>query len=574
MKLYPEWWTEAETRLAANEFKRLDSPQGNAWQGSLEVADGDGKNRAVTIRVNLPELFPFVKPSVFAIDPTINYSRHKLPGEGSLCLWSDKKDGWDPGCTIDQVLDRVRLWYRCHFSGEWNDSYEPLDLHLYFSGEHPLVVLPDRWVPPVDRLSGTFSVWQKENEKHIFVDNIGGDQFVRTSEDVVGKKLLFVQGEADYRGIWLRLREEPVPLSNLGPMIEELSRTTDQPVNQVLRILEGTLGGKIRPNRQHTLFLGLVYPGRDKNAHWLFLGADLPQGQNRWARLDNLKMCRLMSYSVTDGGSTALIRRTQHTAVGLKDKRVAVFGLGAIGGSIALLLAKAGVGHLNLIDDDRLRPGNVIRHTASLYSVGLEKSAAVKFQILEHAPYCDVKVLGQPHSWDALCGTVNGCDLVVSATANPPFELLINEACLRRDIPVMYVAGYRRASVGKIQLVRIGKDACRLCIQHFEGNDPKYPVVPSGDEGEFVEVGCGDPTVEATAVDLEATATIAARVAIKHLRNDSLVENHWWVVNEPLEGPTIFAADVPTVIPQTWSSSPDCPLCRQLMVSMDQGDHK
>lgn len=574
MRLYPEWWDEAEARLAANRFKRLDSPQGNAWQGSLEVVNGDGKNRTITIRVTLPELFPFVKPSVFAIDPPIDYSRHKLPGEGSLCLWSDKKDGWDPGYTIDQILDRVRLWYRCHFSDNWNETYEPLDLHLYFPGEHPLVVLPDRWGPPEDRSSGTFSVWHKEDAKHIFVDNIGGDQFVRTSEDVVSKKLLFAQGEAKYRGIWLRLREEPVPFSELGPMIEEISRTTDQPVNQVLRILEGTLGEKIRPNRQHTLFLGMVYPGRDKHDRWLFLGADLPQGQNRWARLDNLKTCHLMSYGVTDSGSMALMRRTQHTAAGLRDKRVAVFGLGAIGGSIALLLAKAGVGHLILIDDDRLKPGNVIRHSVSLYSVGLEKSAAMKFQILEHSPYCDVKALDQPHSWDTLWGTIKGCDLVVSATANPPFELLLNEACMRRDIPTTYVAGYRRASVGKIQLTRPGKDACRLCIQHMIGNDSKYPVVPSGDEGEFIEAGCGDPTVEATAVDLEAIAIMAARVAIKQLRNDPLVENHWWVVNEPVEGPTVFAAGVPTVIPQTWTSSPNCPLCRQLMASMNQVDQK
>ncbi len=574
MRLYPEWWNEAEARLAANGFQRLDSPQGNSWQGPLEVADGDGKNRTITIRLNLPELFPFVKPSVFAVDPPINYSRHKLPEEGSLCLWSDKKDGWDPGYTIDQILDRVRLWYRCHFSANWDETYEPLDLHLYFPGEHPLVVLPDRWAPLEDRSSGTFSVWHKEDEKHIFVDNIGGEQFARTSKDVVGKKLLFSQGEANYRGTWLRLHEEPVPYPNLGPMLEEISRTTSLPVNQVLRILERTLGEKIRPNRQHMLFLGLVYPGRDRCDHWLFLSADLPQGQNRWAHLDNLKMCRLTSYSVTDSGPMALMRRTQHIAVGLKDKRVALFGLGAIGGSIALLLAKAGVGHLNLIDDDCLRPGNVIRHTVSLYSVGLDKSAAMKFKILEHLPYCDVKAFDQPNAWDALCGIINDCDMVVSATANPPFEVLLNEACLRRDIPIVYVAGYRRASIGKIQLVRPGKDACRLCVQHLRGNNSQYPVVPSGDEGEFVEAGCGDPTVEATAVDLEAIATMAARVAIKQLRNDSLVENHWWVVNEPLEGSTMFAIDVPTVIPQTWRSSPDCPLCRQLMVSMSQGDQK
>ena len=572
MKLYPEWWEEVKSRLAASGFERLPTPNDNSWQGPLEVAASKNEKCRVTIRVTLPDLFPFQKPSVFAVHPLIDHSRHKLPGEGSLCLWSDKKDGWDPAYTIDQILDRVRLWYGCHFSGEWNDTYEPLDLHLYFPGEHPFVVLADGWTPPPDRMSGSFSVWQKDGDKDIFVDKIGGDQIVRTSEDVVGKKLLFMRGEANHRGIWLRLREEPVPFSNLGPMIEAISRAAGMQVNQVLRILEGGLGEKIRPNRQHTLFLGLVYPGREGRDQWLFLGADLPQGQKRWARLDNLQTCRLVGYSVTDGGSAALLRRTQHTAAGLKDKKVALFGLGAIGGSIALLLAKAGFGHLNLIDDDRLRPGNVIRHPASLYSVSLKKSLAMRFEISEHAPYCDAKALDQPHSWDALCGIINGCDMVVSATANPPFELLLNEACLRRDIPVIYVAGFRRASIGQIQLVRPSKDACHLCVQHLKNSDCGYPVVPSGDEGEFVEVGCGDPTVEATAVDLESIATMAARVAIKHLRNDPPAANHWWVVNAPLEGLDMLAEGTPGIVPQTWRPSPNCPLCCHLIVSTNRDD--
>jgi hypothetical protein len=62
------------------------------------------------------------------------------------------------------------------------------------------------------------------------------------------------------------------------------------------------------------------------------------------------------------------------------------------------------------------------------------------------------------------------------------------------------------------------------------------PVVPPGDEGEFYEAGCGVPTVEAPAVDVEATANWGARVVLWLLRDKLGPRNHLLVVNDEVPG--------------------------------------
>ena len=48
----------------------------------------------------------------------------------------------------------------------------------------------------------------------------------------------------------------------------------------------------------------------------------------------------------------------------LKDKSVAVVGCGSLGSTLALSLARAGVGRFHLFDPDRLDPVNIARHQA------------------------------------------------------------------------------------------------------------------------------------------------------------------------------------------------------------------
>lgn len=61
----------------------------------------------------------------------------------------------------------------------------------------------------------------------------------------------------------------------------------------------------------------------------------------------------------------------------VRNLRVVLLGVGALGASIAEMLVRAGVSEIALVDDDLLRAGNVCRHIATLVDVGKAKVQAV-----------------------------------------------------------------------------------------------------------------------------------------------------------------------------------------------------
>ena len=67
--------------------------------------------------------------------------------------------------------------------------------------------------------------------------------------------------------------------------------------------------------------------------------------------------------------------------------RVAVCGLGGLGSNIAIALARAGVGHLHLIDFDRVDITNLNRQQYFVRQMGLLKTDALKEILAEIAPY-------------------------------------------------------------------------------------------------------------------------------------------------------------------------------------------
>ena len=70
--------------------------------------------------------------------------------------------------------------------------------------------------------------------------------------------------------------------------------------------------------------------------------------------------------------------------------RVAVCGLGGLGSNVAIALARAGVGHLHLLDFDRVEPSNLNRQQYAAAQVGLPKADALRANIAAINPFCDV----------------------------------------------------------------------------------------------------------------------------------------------------------------------------------------
>ena len=83
---------------------------------------------------------------------------------------------------------------------------------------------------------------------------------------------------------------------------------------------------------------------------------------------------------------TALLVGTQAIAK-LQNSRVAIFGIGGVGGYVAEALARAGVGALTLVDEDTVSESNINRQCCALHStIGQPKAAVMAARVHDIDP--------------------------------------------------------------------------------------------------------------------------------------------------------------------------------------------
>lgn len=101
-----------------------------------------------------------------------------------------------------------------------------------------------------------------------------------------------------------------------------------------------------------------------------------------------------MAFEVRDAFSRTALLIGAEGLERLARARVAVFGLGGVGGWAAEALARSGVGALDLVDDDRIAPSNVNRQIFALTStVGQYKADAAQARILDINPEAQVRAV-------------------------------------------------------------------------------------------------------------------------------------------------------------------------------------
>lgn len=127
----------------------------------------------------------------------------------------------------------------------------------------------------------------------------------------------------------------------------------------------------------------------------------------------------------------------------LSDARVAVLGLGGVGGACAEALCRSGIGTLILIDRDTVSLSNLNRQLfATLDTVGLEKTQAAKARLSSVSPDCKLITLTEfylPENRDILFS--QNPDFVVDAIDTVTAKLDLMETCFHRGIPLISCMG-------------------------------------------------------------------------------------------------------------------------------------
>lgn len=97
---------------------------------------------------------------------------------------------------------------------------------------------------------------------------------------------------------------------------------------------------------------------------------------------------------------------------------VIIFGLGGLGSHIAVLLARAGVGylgHIHLVDFDKVELTNIHRQNYDLADIGKYKPDALKHHLLTVNPYLDVVTTRKKVTEKDVGELIQGNSIVVEA---------------------------------------------------------------------------------------------------------------------------------------------------------------
>jgi adenylyltransferase/sulfurtransferase len=217
---------------------------------------------------------------------------------------------------------------------------------------------------------------------------------------------------------------------------------------------------------------------------------------------------------------------------------VVIVGCGATGACAASLLARAGVGHLRIIDRDYVEPSNLQRQmlfdeSDAAESLPKAAAAARKIAAFNSEIHVEAKVADLvPENVRSLLGEAH---IILDATDNFETRYLINDFAVEQGRPWIYAAAV--ASYGVTMNILPGETACLACV---------FPTQPQG----TVET-CDTAGILNSAVNL--IASIQATEAIKYLvgaRNQlrrSLLSFDVWSNDH---------AEIAAAKPR-----PDCPTC-------------
>lgn len=168
----------------------------------------------------------------------------------------------------------------------------------------------------------------------------------------------------------------------------------------------------------------------------------------------------------------------------LKAAKVLVVGSGGLGSPLLLYLAAAGVGHIGIVDYDRVDDSNLQRQVLfGTESIGKLKAEAAKERIQALNPHIEVTVYNEFLNSENALDIIKDYDVVADGTDNFPSRYLVNDACVILGKTNVYASIYRFE--GQVSVFNY-KDELGNFGPHYRDLFPSPPppgLVPSCSEG-------------------------------------------------------------------------------------------
>lgn len=127
----------------------------------------------------------------------------------------------------------------------------------------------------------------------------------------------------------------------------------------------------------------------------------------------------------------------------LRDKKVAIFGLGGVGSFVTEGIIRCGIKNLILVDNDEISPSNINRQLYALQStIGKKKTDLAKERCLDINPLANIQTFNLFYLEETQNQIdLSDCDYIIDAIDTVSAKLLLIENAKKLNVPIISSMG-------------------------------------------------------------------------------------------------------------------------------------
>lgn len=519
------------------------------------VEGGVPFRRRERFRMSIPATFPLARPDLHFAHKRYADFPHVQWGD-SICLYQAPEVEWVPGQGMFGFMERVDEWLRAAAASELDPTGMPLHPPVAYAVSGFCIVPCNDAPKPESPYWGGFVEVATESE---VAAELGrwfryGDERpqCRLASAILLPTTMPHEYPTTMRDLMDTLVARGVELHRICDIINLGALATEDGKPAIFLLgaaMRGIAGGS---SLQHLACwrIGAVQTKALREAV-LATTPDRPEDIKAfcaWAAEAKVEWCRVLE----DRPEIVERRDSESIARFWSGKHIALFGCGAIGSAVAPMLARAGIGRLQLYDNGVVTPGVIVRQNFRRDHVGYSKCGALKVDLLGARPSLEigayhtnvVSVLNDAVGFERLMSA----DVVIDATASrsvaTALELHFRNSSKKHPPLVSMVVGHN-GDVGLMTLVhdshvgmsvdvdRRSKLALAASSRGSAFLEEFWPTAPNRRLLFQPEPGCSSPTFRGSYADVLALTARMTNMAAAWLSRDA-------------DGPRAFAIDLST----------------------------
>ena len=155
-----------------------------------------------------------------------------------------------------------------------------------------------------------------------------------------------------------------------------------------------------------------------------------------------------------------------------KNAKVSVLGCGGLGSNVAMILARACIGEINLYDFDTIEYSNLNRQNYTINEVGLKKTEASKKRLKETLPYVKVNTKDIYLNKDNMDSIINEADYFIEAFDNRESKAMVFDYFTNLDDKYLFTAS-GMAGLGDLSDIKIKRFSNITMVGDFKSDAKK-----------------------------------------------------------------------------------------------------